>query len=138
MAFTSNQGKGPMAEINVTPLVDVMLVLLIIFMITAPILAHQVEIDLPQKSNVVNLIEPPPPIVLKIRSTGELYWNEQPMISAALEPQLKIEAAKDPQPELQIDADLETPYETVAAVLATAKNVGMTKLGFKNMSGTGS
>jgi biopolymer transport protein ExbD len=125
MAFASNKGAGPMSEINVTPLVDVMLVLLIIFMITAPILAHQVEID------------PPPPITLKIRATGELYWNDQPMISAALEPQLKIEAGKDPQPELQIDADLETPYETVAAVLATAKNVGMTKLGFKNMPGSG-
>ncbi len=137
MAFTSNQGKGPMAEINVTPLVDVMLVLLIIFMITAPILAHQVEIDLPQKSTVVNPIEPPPPISLKIRATGELFWNDQPMISAALEPQLQIESEKDPQPALQIDADLETPYETVAAVLATAKNVGMTKLEFKNMPGAG-
>ena len=59
------------------------------------------------------------------------------MISAALEPQLQIESEKDPQPALQIDADLETPYETVAAVLATAKNVGMTKLEFKNMPGAG-
>lgn len=138
MAFASNKGAGPMAEINVTPLVDVMLVLLIIFMITAPILAHQVEIDLPQKTTAPPTnIEPPPPITLKIRATGELYWNDQPMITAALEPQLKIEAGKDPQPELQIDADLETPYETVAQVLATAKNVGMTKLGFKNMPGSG-
>src|SRR5438132_705426 len=109
MAFASNKGAGPMAEINVTPLVDVMLVLLFIFMITAPILAHQVEIDLPQKSTVVNPVEPPPPISLKIRASGELFWNEQPMISAALEPQLKIEAEKNPQPALQIDADLETP-----------------------------
>jgi biopolymer transport protein ExbD len=133
MAFASNQGSGPMADINVTPLVDVMLVLLIIFMITAPILAHQVEIDLPQKSNVVNLEEPPPPITLKIRATGELYWNEQPMIREALEPQLSLEAQKNPQPELQIDADMETEYEVVARVLATAKNTGMTKIGFKNM-----
>ena len=129
--------RRAMAEINVVPYIDVMLVLLIIFMITAPILAHQVEIDLPQKTTAPPTnIEPPPPITLKIRVTGELYWNDQPMITAALEPQLKIEAEKDPQPELQIDADLETPYETVAAVLATAKNVGMTKLGFKNMPGS--
>jgi biopolymer transport protein ExbD len=133
MAFASNQGGGPMADINVTPLVDVMLVLLIIFMITAPILAHQVEIDLPQKSNVVNLVEPPPPIELKIRATGELFWNDQPMIREALEPQLSLEAQKDPQPELQIDAELETEYEVVARVLATAKTTGMTKIGFKNM-----
>ena len=123
MAFTQKQA-GPMADINVTPLVDVMLVLLIIFMITAPILAHQVQID------------PPPPIALRIRATGELYWNDQPMIRAALGPQLRLEAGKDPQPELQIDAEMTTRYEVVAEILATAKNVGMTKIGFKNMPGS--
>ncbi len=138
MAFTSNKGAGPMADINVTPLVDVMLVLLIIFMITAPILAHQVQIDLPQKTtNPINQPDPPPPIDLKIRATGELFWDGQPLIKAALEPQLKIEAAKDPQPQLEIDAELETEYQVVAEVLATAKNVGMTKIGFKNMPGAG-
>jgi biopolymer transport protein ExbD len=136
MAFASNKGGGPMADINVTPLVDVMLVLLIIFMITAPILAHQVQIDLPQKSTQPPTnVDPPPPITLRVRSTGELYWNDQPMIKAALEPQLQIEAAKDPQPQLDIDAELETEYQIVAEVLATAKNAGMTKLGFKNMPG---
>ena len=77
MAFTQKQA-GPMADINVTPLVDVMLVLLIIFMITAPILAHQVQIDLPQKTTAPpTQIDPPPPIALRIRATGELYWNDQ-------------------------------------------------------------
>ncbi len=136
MAFTQKQA-GPMADINVTPLVDVMLVLLIIFMITAPILAHQVQIDLPQKTTAPPTnIDPPPPIALKIRATGELYWNDQPMIRAALEPQLRLEATKDPQPELQIDAEMTTRYEVVAEILATAKNVGMTKIGFKNMPGS--
>ena len=134
MAFTSNQGAGPMADINVTPLVDVMLVLLIIFMITAPIMAHRVEIDLPQKSNATPPpIDPPEPVTLRILPTGELYWNDQPMIKAALEPQLRIEAGKDPQPEIRIDADARTEYQIVAEVLATAKNVGVTKLGFENM-----
>jgi biopolymer transport protein ExbD len=137
MAFTPQKTAGPMADINVTPLVDVMLVLLIIFMITAPILAHRVEIDLPQKTTATPPpIEPPPPIALRIRATGELYWNDQPMIHAALEPQLRLEAAKDPQPALEIDAEMVTEYQIVAEVLATAKNVGMTKIGFKNMPDT--
>jgi len=132
MAFTS-QSAGPMADINVTPLVDVMLVLLIIFMITAPVLAHKVEIDLPQATTVQSQENPPPPIDLQIKATGEMYWNNEPMISAALEPQLRIEARKEPQPELQVDADRNTQYQIVATVLATAKNVGMRKIGFKNI-----
>jgi biopolymer transport protein ExbD len=122
-----------MADINVTPLVDVMLVLLIIFMITAPVLAHKVEIDLPQATTQISNEKPPPPIDLQIKATGEMYWNNEPMISAALEPQLRIEARKEPQPELQVDADRNTQYQIVATVLATAKNVGMRKIGFKNI-----
>ena len=134
MAFVSNKGPGPMSDMNVTPLVDVMLVLLIIFMITAPILAHRIEIDLPQKTlNPPVQEDPPPPITLEIKSTGELYWNGQPLIKAALEPQLRLEASKDPQPELQIDADAMTEYQIVAEVLATAKSVNYRKIGFKNM-----
>ena len=133
MAFTSSNQAGPMADINVTPLVDVMLVLLIIFMITAPVLAHKVEIDLPQATTVQSQEKPPPPIDLQIKATGEMYWNNEPMISAALEPQLRIEARKEPQPELQVDADRNTQYQIVATVLATAKNVGMRKIGFKNI-----
>ena len=134
MAFTSQNSAGPMSDMNVTPLVDVMLVLLIIFMITAPIMAHRIEIDLPQKSTVPpDLKEPPPPVDLVIKQTGELFWNDQPMIKQALEPQLRIEASKDPQPEIRIDAEARTEYETVAEVLATAKNVGITKLAFENM-----
>ena len=135
MAFTSStHSSGPMADINVTPLVDVMLVLLIIFMITAPIMAHRIEIDLPQKSTAPpDLKEPPPPVDLVIKETGDLYWNDQPMIRQALEPQLRIEASKDPQPEIRINAEPRTHYQTVAEVLATAKNVGITKLAFDNM-----
>jgi biopolymer transport protein ExbD len=133
MAFAKNTTGGPMSDINVTPLIDVLLVLLIIFIITAPSLAHQVKIDLPQKSTVPPLEEPPPPISLRILSSGELYWNDQPLIKPALEPQLRLEAGKLPQPELQIDIDATTQFEVVTEVLATARNAGMTKIGFKNM-----
>src|SRR5258706_2219311 len=98
MAFTTGSSTGAMADINVTPLVDVLLVLLIIFMITAPVLAHKVEIDLPQATTFKSEEQPPPPISLQIKATGELYWNDEPMISAALEPQLRIDAAKETQP----------------------------------------
>jgi len=135
MAFSKNKSAGPMADINVTPMVDVMLVLLIIFMITAPILAHKVDIDLPQKSrNPVTETDPPPPIDLRILATGEMFWNGQPLIREALEPQLRLEASKDPQPQLQVDAAKETPYRVVAEVLATAKRVQIEKIGFKNLS----
>ena len=125
-----------MSDINVTPMVDVMLVLLIIFMITAPILAHKVDIDLPQKTrNRIPEVDPPPPIELRILATGEMFWNGQPLIREALEPQVRLEASKDPQSVLQVDADKLTPYQAVADVLATAKRVQMNKIGFKNLSG---
>ncbi len=132
MAFTQKQA-GPLADINVTPLVDVLLVLLIVFMLAAPIVAHRVNIDLPQKSTQPPTVEPPPPIELRILATGDLFWNGQPLIRPALEPQLRLEAAKNPQPELQVDAEMSTQYQVVAEVLATAKTVGMEKIGFKNM-----
>ncbi len=136
MAFTNKKRARPMADINVTPMVDVMLVLLIIFMITAPILAHKVDIDLPQKTrNPITEVDPPPPIELRILATGEMFWNGQPLIREALEPQLRLEAGKDPQSVLQVDADKQTPYQAVADVLATAKRVQMNKIGFKNLSG---
>lgn len=137
MAFTPPGASGaPLSDINVTPLIDVLLVLLILFIITAPSIVHQVQIDLPQRSTAPpDEREPPPPIDLKIRATGELFWNGMPLIKPALEPQLEIEAAKDPQPQLQIDAELETEYQMVAEVLAIARNTGMTKIGFKNMPG---
>ncbi|MEO6065759.1 MAG: biopolymer transporter ExbD [Lysobacterales bacterium] len=136
MAFTKNKQAAPMSDMNVTPMVDVMLVLLIIFMITAPKLNHKVDIDLPQKTrNPITVVDPPPPIELRILATGEMFWNGQPLIREALEPQLRLEASKDPQSLLQVDADKMTPYQAVADVLATAKRVQMDKIGFKNLSG---
>jgi len=131
MAFSSGSGKGPMADINVTPLVDVMLVLLIIFMITAPILTHKVKIDLPQPNpNVVQPDNPLDPIRLKIDQSGALYWNDTPVDELGLRAQIAVIASQSNQPELQINADDGVAYEHLARVLAAAKSYGLTKIGF--------
>ncbi len=121
MAFTSNSGGGPMAEINVTPLVDVMLVLLIIFMITAPLMSHKIRID--PNPNVQEQ-NPPEPIDLAVKSTGEIFWNDELVTEAMLQAQLRVSAQKNPQPELQIRADKDTRYQLIATVMANAKSAG--------------
>jgi biopolymer transport protein ExbD len=135
MAFSSNSsGGGPMADINVTPLVDVMLVLLIIFMVTAPILSYPIDVDLPQK--VLNpppqTKEPPPPIRLRIDGAGTIYWNDSPTPMSALRNMMEGEVERDPnnQPVLQIDTNDEADYGVLAKVLATARNAQMQKIGF--------
>jgi biopolymer transport protein ExbD len=131
MAMTSGgSGGGPMAEINVTPLVDVMLVLLIIFMITAPLMSHKIRIDLPQANpNVIDQPQPEP-IDLAVKENGDLFYNDEPVTEAILQAQLLVAAQKSPQPELQIRADKTTQYQKVAAVMAAAKRAGMVKIGF--------
>jgi biopolymer transport protein ExbD len=120
-----------MSEINVTPLVDVMLVLLIIFMITAPVLAHKIQVDLPQP----NVNNPPPnnpldPIHLKIDQSGSLYWNDTPVDELGLKAQLAVIAQQSNQPEIQIAAADGVAYQHVALVLADAKSYNLVKIGF--------
>ena len=135
MAFTTGSGKGqPMADINVTPLVDVMLVLLIIFIVTAPVMTYPIDVDLPQR--VINpppqLREPPPPIELKIDASGQVTWNNNPVQVSAVQAMMENEVQRDPtnQPLLQIDANPDAQYEVMAKVLAAAKNAQMQKIGF--------
>ena len=134
MAFTSNSNSGPMADINVTPLVDVMLVLLIIFMVTAPILSYPIDVNLPQRS--VNpppqTVEPPPPIKLRIDASGTVFWNDAPQPLTAIQSLMQVEVQRDPtnQPLLEISVDPEANYDTLAKVLAYAKNADMQKIGF--------
>ncbi|WP_250626130.1 ExbD/TolR family protein [Pinirhizobacter soli] len=136
MAFSSGNSSGPMSEINVTPLVDVMLVLLIIFMITAPILSHKVRIDLPQPSNNPPPdVTPPDPIHLQIKQDGSLFWNDTPVDETGLRAQIAVVAQQSNQPELQIDADDNAQYEAVARVLSDAKGQGLVKIGFVNTGG---
>ena len=87
MAFSSNSGDGPMADINIIPLCDVMLVLLIIFMVTAPQLSYPIDIDLPQRSvnRPDNPVEPPEPIKLRIDGSGQVFWNDSPAPITALD-----------------------------------------------------
>jgi biopolymer transport protein ExbD len=119
-----------MADINVTPLVDVMLVLLIIFMLTAPIVTHDVKIDLPQPTNNPNPPDPQDPISLKIDASGSLYWNNVPVDESGMRAQMAVIAQQTNQPEIQINADDAVAYEYVARALADAKSYGLTKIGF--------
>ncbi|MBO9718037.1 MAG: biopolymer transporter ExbD [Pseudoxanthomonas sp.] len=134
MAFSSGSRKGPMADINVTPLVDVMLVLLIIFIVTAPIMTYPIDVALPQR--VINpppqLREPPPPIDLRIDASNQIFWNDSPVAAATLQQMMETEVQRDPtnQPELRIDASSDSEYEVMAKVLAAAKNAQMMKINF--------
>lgn len=134
MAFSSGSGEGPMAEINIIPLCDVMLVLLIIFMVTAPQLSYPIDIDLPQRSIIRpdNPVEPPEPIKLRIDAGGQVFWNDSPTPVSALRNMMETEVQRDPsnQPTLQIDVSGEADYGVLAKVLAEAKNAQMMKIGF--------
>lgn len=128
-SFNSDAHTQPMSEINTTPLVDVMLVLLVIFIITAPLLTHAVKIDLPQASSQP-LPEKPEVISVAIDATGKMYWNDAPLVQGELKVKLQQIANQKPQPELNIRADKETRYQILAEVMADAQNAGVTKLGF--------
>lgn len=121
--------SAPMSEINTTPLVDVMLVLLVIFIITAPLLTHAVKIDLPQASSQP-LPEKPQVISVAIDGAGTMYWNDIVIAQGDLKAKLVEAANQKPQPELHIRADKETRYQLLAEVMADAQNAGITKLGF--------
>ncbi|MGJ7903014.1 ExbD/TolR family protein [Lysobacter sp. 1R34A] len=131
MAFSTGNDNGPMATINVTPLVDVMLVLLIIFMITAPLMTHKVEIKLPE-ATLTKTEEPPktPPITLAIQESGSLYWNDEPVTRDQLESRLSVEAQKTPQPQINVRGDRTTKYRVVNEVVTIAQRQGMRKVGF--------
>ena len=134
MAFsTGNDSGGPMAEINVTPLVDVMLVLLIIFMITAPLMSHKVKVDLPQ-ATLEHLDRNKPlvvqPITIAVTEEGNLFWNDQPITKDQIESRLSVEAQKTPQPAINVRGDRTTKYRVVQEVVQVAQAQGMRKVGF--------
>ena len=132
MAFGRLSSEGeeqPLSEINMIPMIDVMLVLLIVFMITAPLLTHAVKMDLPQASSQPNQPKPDD-IKLAITADGTLHWNGTPCDEAALA-QLMTEAAKSsPLPELQLSVDQQVDYGRVARVMAQASMHGLHKLAF--------
>lgn len=134
MAFSSNAGDGPMSEINIIPLADVMLVLLIIFMVTAPQLSYPIDIDLPQRSlnPPPTTVDPPEPIRLRIDQSGQVFWNDSPAPISALRNMMESEVQRDinNQPTLELDVNAEADYGVLAKVLASAKNAQMVKIGF--------
>jgi biopolymer transport protein ExbD len=131
MAMSSGDSSGgPMSEINVTPLVDVMLVLLIIFMITAPLMSHRITVELPTANPKVVDTEQVEPMDLAIKPDGTMYLNDVEVTEAELKAQFAVAAAKSPQPELQIRADKTTEYKIVRKVLGSAKEQGMVHVGF--------
>lgn len=127
--YRGKAGDGPKAEMNVVPLVDVMLVLLVIFIVTAPLLTHAVKIDLPKASSVVNLTKPEH-IEFGLRENGEMFWNGEPVTLADLPARCATAARQDVPPELHIRADRLVPYEQVAKVMAIAVRSGLAKIGF--------
>ena len=126
--FEQESGQ-PMAEINTTPLVDVMLVLLVIFMVTAPLFTHAVKIDLPQAQSLLNP-DKPETISIAIDAAGGIFLNDQPVTADALYDRFAAAAAATPQPELHLRADRETRYEVIARVMADAQRAGLRKIGF--------
>lgn len=121
----------PMVEPNVIPLVDIMLVLLIIFIITIPVMTHAVKIDLPRETNTP---PPVPPTVIKIfvEGTGTVLWNGTPVDGQTLREYIAVENARpeDQKPEVHVDAERRTPYVYVAHVMFALKQGGLEKVGF--------
>lgn len=128
-SFDQQGGNQPMSEINVTPLVDVMLVLVIIFIITAPLLTHGIKIDLPKAASTANP-EKPETVTLSLDAKGKVFWNDQPVADDQLAAKMAEAAAKEPQPELHLRADHNTRYQKLAEIMSAARNAGLTKLGF--------
>jgi biopolymer transport protein ExbD len=116
-------------EINTTPLVDVMLVLLIIFILTIPVMNHSVKIDLPRATNQPNQTKPEN-INLAIDAQGKVYWNTELLDAGQLNTRIAEAAKKNPQPELHLRAERTTQYEKVAQVMAAAQSGGLGKIGF--------
>jgi biopolymer transport protein ExbD len=135
MSVGSGGDDGAMCDINTTPLIDVMLVLLIMFIITIPIMTHAVKLDMPRPSDA-----PPPPvrpevIDIEIDFDGTILWNGTPVDGVdAIEGYFRSESQKDPQPELHLRPDKRAKYDVVARVLASAQRNRMKKIGFVNVA----
>jgi biopolymer transport protein ExbD len=126
---TQDDTDEVMNEINMTPFVDVMLVLLIIFIITVPVMKHTVNIDLPRASAQPQ-DNKPETVRLSVDAQGNYFWNERQVAEDELPGLLKVEAARPTQPELHIRGDKAVRYEKVAFAMAAAQQAGLRKIGF--------
>lgn len=128
-SFDSRRHQGPMTEINVVPLVDVMLVLLVVFIITAPLLTNAVKIDLPKASSNANITKAEY-VEFAIHEDGGFFWNGEQVDAATLPERFAIEAQKQPKPELHIRADRLAHYELITQVMSQAASAGVSRIGF--------
>ena len=132
MAFgglSENRSSRPVAEINMIPLIDVMLVLLVIFMVTAPLLTHAVKVNLPKASSTVNVSQRDS-IHLSIDREGRVFWNGEAVVESDWRARMRQAADRDPQPELHINADGDIAYRRVMEVMSDAARAGLTRIGF--------
>lgn len=136
MAFGGDfdDDKDSMSDINMTPLVDVMLVLLIIFIIAVPVITHSVKVDLPRADNTVNEIKPET-VNLSVTADGKIHWDESDVSESELDQRLAAAASKQPQPEIHIRGDRKVEYEHVMKVMAAVQRAGILKLGFVSQPG---
>ena len=126
--FDKDDFQAPMAEINTTPLVDVMLVLLVIFLVTAPMLTQAIKLELPNET--ATQIADEKPVTLSIDASGNYYWNDAPVSVEALNQRLQSAAAANPKPAIHLRADKQATYEKVSHILAAAQAHGLTNIGF--------
>jgi biopolymer transport protein ExbD len=128
-SFDSSRTSAPMAEINMVPLIDVMLVLLVIFIVTAPLLTNTVKLDLP-RADASATDNKPEKIEFAIDALGNLYWNNQPVSRPETQARFAEAAARQPLPELHLRADRSVAYHYIAETLADASKAGLSKIGF--------
>ena len=128
-SFDARHASAPVSEINMVPLIDVMLVLLVIFIITAPLLTQAVKLELPKANSQVNDLRPEK-IDFAIDAAGTLYWNGESLSRADAARRFAEEGKKQPQPEVHLRADQSVAYRYVAQTLADASKAGLTKVGF--------
>ncbi len=128
-SFDNKRASAPVAEINMVPLIDVMLVLLVIFIVTAPLLTHAVKLDIPKVSSTAQAVVPQK-IEFAIDAQGQRFWNGEVISRAEAISRFAAEGAKPDQPEVHLRADQEVAYRVVAETLADASKAGLSKVGF--------
>ncbi len=121
-----------LADINMTPMIDIMLVLLVVFIITAPLLSHSIAMDLPkaQAAATAAAASTTPPVAVAIDAKGQLYWNGQPMPPAEMDQRFRQAAAQQPPPDIALSADQHTAYSQITAVMSSAQRAGLSRFGF--------
>ena len=128
-SFNGQRGATPMSDINVIPLVDIMLVLLVIFIITAPLLTHAIKIDLPKTASTANVSEQAS-VQFAIDSGGRMYWNGEAVTRSQMLARFAQAAQGNPVPELHLRVDKGARYEVLADVMSEAGRAGLTRIGF--------